>query len=136
MNKRLTITLILLALGVSLSISMGVLSHYKPTTNGKGLIEDTARQGHVEFLPTTSIINHDLIQLEPGIWLVQKDITGNLPCDSSPEDTFVVYANRLGPFGSGDISWRIQTLSPAEYPLSITIVEGGKSLWTSSFMPE
>jgi hypothetical protein len=68
--------------------------------------------------------------------LKQIDVTGNLPYDTSPEDTFVAYTNRLGPFCSGDISWRVQTLTPAEYPISITIVEGGKSLWTSSFMPE
>jgi len=90
--------------------------------------------GHIEFVPATSVVHHDRVQISPGVWEQQIEVSGALP--GSPSDAFVLYANNLGPFGPGKVTWTVETLTPPGYPISITIVEGGNAIWTSGFVPE
>jgi len=95
---------------------------------------DEPKLGHTEFVPATSVVHHDRVQISPGVWEQQIEVSGTL--SGSPSDAFVLYANHLGPFGPGKVTWMVETLTPPGCPLSITIVEGGNAIWTSGFIPE
>ncbi len=91
------------------------------------------RLGHIEFVAADSV-KHREVEVSPGVSGIVTDVSGTLLGNSNTEP-FVVYANRLGPFVSGKLSWKVDALSPAGMPISITIIENGNSVWTSCFSP-
>lgn len=137
MKKWLIATVLLVTMALATSSILlipTIIAGMSPNGVTPKASTEEPKLGHIEFVPATSVVHHDRVQISPEVWEQQVEVSGTL--SGSPSDAFVVYANNLGPFGPGKVTWKVETLTPPGYPLSITIVEGGNAIWTSGFVPK
>jgi hypothetical protein len=89
---------------------------------------------HVEYVKLTFIEQSKRSLTDQGASIEYIDFGGAL--EGSPAGSPIIYANKLGPYQPFEILFEMETLSPVDHPLTVTIIVDGKSTWTSSFEPE